>query len=736
MGWVMTTTRCRCTLLALAAALSIFTLAPSAPAFAQDAKALAAAADTVLYQFPAGTPQERDRLAAAMLTLGEPGLAEYTRRLVPQGTGDDVAVRWAINAMAVYAAQSGNEARRALAERGLVAALGGATDVEVRTFLLAQLRIVGRDAAVNAAAPLLAEPAMVEPAAQLMLAIRGKAAAAALAAALPKAAAPGRVTIVKALGELGAAGSDKAILPFAADADPVLRKVSLAALAHLASPAAYAAMTGAAQAAGFKYEPTDAVGALLAYARHLGKAGHAAVAERACRFVMQHTGTPDLLPTKAAALAILAAVRGPAALPDLLAAAGDADSAYRNAALRAAEGASGPFPARAWIARAQKADAPVKADIIAMLGRRADRQAVPFFRASLAAAEPDVVIAAAEALAHVERTKAVADLVPLLKSPNADIATRAAGILLWTVDEQSLDPLAAMLDTLAPPAKAAAIGVIGARGGKRFAPRIFAFVTDAAPEIRAAAIGALAGVASPGDLPALVTLLDGAAADGVAPLQRAIVAAALQITPETGRAAPIVQALKTAAKPDRLVEVLPQVGGPQALAAAVTEFESPADDRRAAAFRALTRWPGTEAADRLFAIFASGDAAYRNTAFQSYVRQVSSSQLAPEQKLAALKKALDKSSTVGDRRILLRAFERIKTMESFALVAPMLDDPDVGSEAAGAAMRIALPTSPGSDDGLAGAAVRAALTKALTVIKGSQAETDKDSIRAYLAVMK
>jgi HEAT repeat protein len=732
----MTTTRFPRVLLALTAALAFIWFATAAPAAAQDAKALAAAADAVLYQFPARSPQQRDHLAAAMLTLGEPGLAEYTRRLLPTGAGNDVAVRWAINAMAVFAAQSGNEARRALAERSLVAALGTAADVEVRTFLLAQLRIVGRDAAVTAAAPLLAEPAMVEPAAQLMLAIRGKAAAAALAAALPKAAAPGRVTIVKALGELGAAGSDKAIMPFAGDADPALRKVSLAALARLASPAAYATMTGAAKAAGFKYEPTEAVGALLAYARYLGKAGHAAVAERACRFVMQHTGAPDLLPTKAAALAILADVRGPAALPDLLAAAGDADSAYRNAALRAAERARGPFPATAWITKARGAQPAARADIIAMLGRTGHRQAVPFFRASLAAAEADVVIAAAEALAHVERTKAVADLVPLLASANTDIATRAAGILLWTADEKSLDPLAAMLDTLAPPAKAAAIGVIGARGGKRFAPRIFAFVSDAAPEIRAAAVGALAGVASPGDLPALFTMLDAAAADGVAPLQRAIVAAAIQITPETGRAAPIVQALKTAAKPDRLVEVLPQVGGPQALAAVIAEFESPAEDRRAAALRALTRWPGTEATDKLFAIFASGDAASRNTAFAAYVRQVASSPWTPEQKLPALKKALDKSSTVGDRRILLRAFERIKTMESFALVAPMLDDPDLGNEAAGAAMRIALPTSPGVDDGLTGAAVRAALTKAAGVLKGPQADADKDSIRAYLAVMK
>ncbi len=733
---MMHTNRFLRTMMAVAVGLSLFAMVPASPAAAQDARALAAAADTILYRFPAANSQQRDALAAHMLALGEPGLAEFTRRIVPFGAGNDVAVRWAINAMAVYASDAGNGARRALAERAFIAALGSATDVEVRTFLLSQLHLVGRDDAVKAATPLLAVPALVEPVTQLLLAVPGAPARAALLKALPAATPPSRATIVKTLGELGATEANAAVLPFAKDADPVLRRSALSALARIGSPASYTTMTEAAKAIGFKYDAADTVGAVIEYARTLGVRGHAAVAERVCRFVMQHTDAPGLLPTRAAALATLAGVRGPAALPDLLKAADHADSDYRHAALRAAMRLRGPFAASAWIAKAQKADAVRRADIITMLGHKGERRAVPLFRASLAAAEPDVVIAAAEALARVEKAKATADLVPLLTSTNGDVATRAAGVLLWTADEKSLDPLAAMLDTLAPPAKAAAIGVIGARGGKRFAPRIFAFAGDTTPEIRTAALGALAGVASPSDMPTLLKMLDAAATEAVAPLQRAIVSAAAQITPESGRAAPLAQAMKTASKPDRIVEVLPQVGGAQALAATVAEFDTATGDRKSAAFRALTRWPGTDAADKLFAIFASGDAAFRNNAFSSYVRQVSSSQLAPAQKLAGLKQALDKSSTVGDRRILLRALERIKTPESFALVVPLMDNQESASEAAAAVMRIALPTSPGSDDGLTGSAVRAALTKALGLIKGQQADSDKDSIKAYLATMR
>lgn len=708
----------------------------TSPSLAQAPAALSAAADTILGQFPTASARQRDRMAAHMLALGEPGLAEFTRRLVPQGTGNDVAVRWAINAMAVFASDASNASRRALAERALVSALGTTTNVEVRTFLLSQLRLVGRDDAVRAAAALLGDAAMVEPATQLLLAIAGAPARAALAKGLAQASPAARVTIVKALGELGATDANAAVLALTAEADPALRHVVLSTLAKLGQPASYAAITGAAKAAGFKYEPTNAVGAVMDYARSLAARGHVSTTERVCRFVMSQTDAPGLLSVRAGALAILAGAKGPGALRDLLAAVDHADSDYRNAALRTAERLRGPFAADAWIAKARSVDGPRRVDIIAMLARKADRRALPFFRASLAAPEPDVVIAAAEALAHVEKTKAAADLVPLLASKNGDVATRVAGVLAWTVDEKGLDPLVGRLDTLAPPAKAAAIGVIGARGGKRFAPRIFAFTTDPDATIRSAALGALAGVAGPSDLPALFRLLDAAEADTVAALQRAVVAAANQITPEAGRAAPVVQALKASGKPERLVEALPQIGGPQALAAAGAEFDGGSADRKAAAFRALTRWPGTEAADTLFAIFAAGDPAFRNNAFSSYVRQIGVSSLTPAQKVAGLKKALEKSSTVGDRRILLRAFERVKSAESFALVVPLLDDADLASEAAASVMRIALPTGPGSEDGLTGASVKAALTRALGLIKGQQADSDKDSIKAYLATLR
>jgi HEAT repeat protein len=714
--------------------LLILGLGPAAPASAQDVRLLSTKVADILARFPASGSAQRDRLADQMLSLNEGGIAEFTRQLVPAGSGSDTAVRFALNAMATYASRFGAEPKRVLAERSLASALGSASDAEVRTFLLRQLRLVGRDVAVRAAAPFLADEALVEPATQLMLTVKSVAAKAALLAALDKTTGAGQITIVKALGELKAAEAQARLLAFARDPNPAMRRSALAGLARVASPKSYTALTEAAKAAEFRYEPANAVGALLEYAKQLGKKGALATSEKVCRLIMKNTDDAERLASKAAALAILADSRGQAALPDLLTAVDHTDRKYRHAALMSAERIRGAAPVRQWIAKAQKVDPERRAEITTMLGRQGDRGALAFIRSSLAASEPGVMLAAAGALAHMERAKAAPDLLGLLKTAPGDAAGRIAAMLLWTIDERHLDPLAAMLDTLQPSAKAAAIGVIGAKGGRRFAGRILPLTSDANPEIRAAAFGSLAGVVCANDLPTLLGLLEDADAAATADVQKAVVAAANQVAPEDAKATPLLAAMKTSQHPERIVETLAQVGGPQALVALVDQFNGSVPAVKAAAFRGLVQWRGSEAAERLFAIYASGDAAYRDQAFAGFVRQISSSSLPPDQKVLQFRKALALATASRHRRQLIRGLERAKTFQAFLVVASFLDDPELGNDAAGAVMRIALPAA-GARDGLSGTLVRNALRTVQQVLTGAESEYEKENVRTYLAAM-
>ncbi len=722
---------------ALAGGLLVAVLATGMPAQAAGQPPVPAGhAAGIAAQFPANSPGARDRLASQLIALGETELAALARQVSPEGGGRDTAVRYALNAVAVHAARFGAEGQRALVERALLAGLASATSVEARTFLLSQLQIVGRDAAIAASAPLLTDPALVEPATQLMLAVKGSAASQALVTALGHAQGPARVPIVRALGALKVVEAHDRILAVARDADPSMRRAALAALARLADPRSAKPLVDGARRAGFAYDPTNASASLIDYARALASRDPDAAA-KLCRQIMKETDRAGRLATRAAALHVLSEIRGADALPDLIAAVDHADRTYRHAALRAAESIDGIAAVRLWTAKAEKVTAERRAEIVAMLGRQGDRHSLPYIRRSLGARDPGVVVAAAEALARMEGADAVADVLPALGAADGAAAFQLVGVLHGIVDDAHLDPVVEGFDALSVNAKSAVLTLIGSRGATRFADLVFrqAAVSDEA--LRKAALAALPGVVTAADLPRLLPLLDGVEQDLIGAVQIAVGAAA-QTGSGGGRVRPLVDAMKVAAHPERIVDVLPQVGGAEALAAAASQIESPVDEVRAAALRALTRWPGTEATDRLFALFLEGDASSRNQAFAAYVRQISSSALPADQKLLRLRKILDHASTVGDRRILIRALERIRTFKSLLLIAPFLDDAEAGADAAVAVGRIALPTAEGANDGLAGGLVRDILTRAAPLANRTQRDVVEDheaAIRRYLAAM-
>ena len=721
---------------AFAAVLLALLLADATAGPAQDRRLLSTKVADILARFPADSSILRDRLAREILGLGEEGIGEIARQLVPAGSGNETSVRFALNAMAAYASRFGLESERALAEKALAGALGAASDPEVKTFLLSQLRLVAREAAVRAAAPYLLDATLSEPATQLMLSARNMAARQALAVALGLSKDAPQVTIVKALGELRAAEANDAILRLANAPGLPLRKAALAALADIASLRSSPALTSAAKKARYGYDAANATGALLTYARNLGRDGNLDLCEKICKSILKDCKDAEQLPASSAALAILADNFGYEVLPHLLRAVDNRDRAYRAAALNLAEGIAGVAATRQWIGKAQRAEPEVRAEITAMLGRRGDARALPFLESSLRAAQPEVRMAAAESLARIKKADAAPDLLPLLQSAEGDQARQIAGILIWILDERHLDPIVSMMDSLAPAPKAGAISVVGAKGGKRHFEKIFGLTGDPNPEIRLAAFAALKNLAGAKDLPVLLRLLEATGDPALGKeVQQAVVNAANQAEPAQARARPLLEAMKSSARPVQILEVLPQVGGDEALRAVIEQFGQSDPARKDAAFRALVQWKDPAAAQQLYAVCVSGDAKYRADAFSGFLRQIGASGQPADQKLLQYRKILPYAARAGERRAVIRAMEQLKTFQCFLAVARYLDDPELASDAAASVMRIALPSAAGSRDGLSGAPVRDALTRAAQLLKGPESEYDRENIRGYLASM-
>jgi HEAT repeat protein len=710
-------------------ALGVFVLSSGPSAYNQDRRTLATKTADILAQFPARSSDHRDRLAREMLGLGESGIVEIARQLVPAGKGNDTAVRFALNALAVYASET--EADRAFAERALIGALASTPDLAAKSFLLSQLGLVGREDTVRAISPLLLDPDLFEAATQVALSIGSPASRRVLVAALGPAKGDNLGTIVKALGELKAEEAVDAILGLARSANPVMRKTALAALAGIASPKSLVTMTAAARMAGYRYDPTNATAALVAYARNLAGKGDLVDSEHVCRAIMKACADPERLAVNAAALGILVEFRGHQMMPDLLRAVDNPDKAYRNAALNFAGQIPDIGAIQQWIAKAQKANPELRAEILNLLGRIGHKAAVPYLRSSLSGAEPGVVLSAAEALAKIERQDSVPDLLPLLASGAG--SGRVADILLWLIDERHLDPLVAQMDQYPPEGKASAIRIIAARGGVRFFDKISALTSDPNLIIRQAAFGALKNVARADDRPVILKLM-ASITDPVLikDVQGALIVATNQIEPAEARVPPLLEELRSSPRPELILEILPQIGGSEALQVVIERFDQSSGAIKETAFRALVEWKDPVAAAKLLTICP--DPKYRAQALDGFLRQTNLSAQPPDQKLLLYRKAMDLAGTPEERRAVLRSMERVRTFQSLMAVSRFLGDPQIGNDAAGVAMRIALPAS-GAQDGLTGDAVRDVLDKTLRLLSGPESDYEKENIRKYLAAM-
>jgi HEAT repeat protein len=275
---------------------------------------------------------------------------------------------------------------------------------------------------------------------------------------------------------------------------------------------------------------------------------------------------------RAAAARGLAQVEGTAALQPLLAALEDRDAWVRYYAARA-------------------------------LGRHAFPDALAAL-AQLAQGDPahHVRAAAIEALGRVGGARVVSILAPLAEVADRDLARAALGALGVVGHPDALPPLLNALRSPLPGRQLDAVRALAERGGAGAAGALqWAAASDANPAVMLAAIEALARLATPEALAALVSLT----ADAT---RREACVAALAQTGEA-HADQIARGLEHAQIGVRcaVVDALARMKRPYASELLATALDDPEAVVRLAAVQALTRL-GSRRAERQLAVLARSDA--------------------------------------------------------------------------------------------------------------------------------
>lgn len=703
---------------------------------AQDVRLLSTKVADILAQMPARDLAQRDNVVKEMIGLGETGIAEFTKLVVPAGTGDDTNARFALNALAMVLGQGGAEKERGMVSNAFLSALEKATDKEVKSFFLYHLKFFAREEAIEPVAKYLTDPDLVEPAAAVLVSMKIHPAMHALKVAIPELKGKNLVVVVNAFGQYGGLCAEEDIRSLAVTTDPLLKKAVLFALSQIGSPKSAEVMMNAAKDANYAYEPTEAARALVNYADNLARNGELVMPNRICRMLVKECQDPANVTTGLAAMNVLTDHFGYETLDLLLAGADNPDKKYRGAVLDNALKINDVSAIRKWIEKAGSASPEIASEITGMLAKSGNPVIKPMLYEMLGKEDPVIRTAALDALVKLDGKSAIPMVLSKMTKASGDELQAAGKLLYPLVGLKEIETIAGSMDEMTPEGKPILIDLISMRKATCQFDRILKLTSDPDPAVSAAAFKALQNVSLPENIPALITLLettkDPVALGGV---QNAVVAASEKIEDPAQRTSLLLDSY-TAKKAlrEKLLGVIPRIGGDAALKMVSGEFNSQKGVSKDLAFKALTQWKDETSCNQLFTIASGTVAKYKPDAFSAYVSKVGKSKLNPDQKLLQLRKIMDLASTPDQKKQVIQALNGNRTLLTLLFVAKYLDDPAIASDAAWVAMNIALPPS-GTKEGMYGETVRPILEKCIQVISGNDSQYAKENMRNWLAAM-
>ena len=285
-----------------------------------------------------------------------------------------------------------------------------------------------------------------------------------------------------------------------------------------------------------------------------------------------------------------------------------------------------------------------------------------------------------------------------------------------TVDDLLLQTLIAAR----PEIRIDLIRLLGGRGAAKASGELLKQAAGPDKDVSLAALSALQSLAGANEVPGLIALLKSCPDPAIGEAAESALASACGRSGEqTPEAEAVLSELKLAAKPaerNRWVRVLASIGYAKALpaieAAASDSDEAVADN----ALAQLGRWPDPAPMDSLLqAMDTAATPGLRQRALVSVIDLATTAadeKQAPEAAIARwMQRANPLAQSVAEKRRILGILGRLKTIESFRLLAPYLEDPDLRTEAASAVVQIAPALAAGPDAGaLKNALERIAIT--------------------------
>jgi len=676
-----------------------------------------AALDKLLARMPVKTAAEKEEIAGEMVKLGEAGVRELCGRIKAQNEPLDGKVCSALFGLEHIACRAGNEKMRKMVADVYGEILKGDASIAAKSYLICELRTLGQAESVAPVAPLLTVPELCEPAAQTLVSLGTKDAAAALRQALPKLKGKDRVTVVCALGRLCDGEAAPLLIKEVESADATLRYVAVFALANTGDPAARAALVKAASTDEAR-ERRHALHNLLRFARRLTANGHQKEAAAVCRELLANAGPEDRSVTSGAFCQLTSSLDKKEAIAEIVKGLRHDNATIRFAALRVASDMPGE-DVTAELAKALPGLEPAqKAPLLEHLGQRGDAAGLPAAMAALEDEDKEVRIAAIGAVGMLGKSDVAPKVITFLEK-GGDEAKAAHAALSIMADKKLNGVLVAALPEASATTRRELLEVLAIRDAKASMDVFLARAEDEDKGVRHTSLKVLASLGDEKVIAGLMKLLAKTESkDEREVIKRSLLEACPRLSEKSHKktAGQLIGEYKGAAVPVKCVLVhavrCMAKGYPEGLAHVQTARKDSDTAVQGEALRALAEWPTAEPMDDLLKVAGeTKDMKEHAVALRGYVRmagQFASSKKKEERAkaLEAYQSAMAAARRTEEKKQVLGGVSALRQSEALEIAMSCLGDEALSNEAAAAAIKIGSAIRKEH-----GAAVKAAMQK-------------------------
>ncbi|MGA2660749.1 MAG: HEAT repeat domain-containing protein [Verrucomicrobiota bacterium] len=583
-----------------------------------------------------------------------------------------------------------------------------------------QLGEIGTKEAVPALAELLADEHLGAYARSGLEGIPDPSAAAALRTALGTLKGSLLAGVINSLGVLRDAQAVGALRPLAEEPASGVAREALLALGRIATGQSIPILRQALVAGPEALRADAAAACLLAAEKQLadGQAQMAVTLNDAVRTA----SVPAVYRAAATRGAILA--RQSDGVTFLMEQLRAEDPVVRQAALLTIREMPGPALAGALNAELDKAGPELELQLISALADCHNAQSLELLEAKAAGGDPGVRRAALRVLASIAGPSQAGVLLKVLAENRGAAESMVAASSLERMEGAAVDDLVleALLSAREARARVQLIRLLEVRGATSAVAELLKQAADPDETVSLAAFGALRALAGAGEVPALIALTkackDERARDAA---ENAICSASTSTGNAEAAGDAVLAELERSAGPaekNAWVRILISLGYAKALPALEAAMKDSNEAVAANAIENLGRWPDPGPVEALLAVVDTcPNPRSRQRALASVI-QLAAVAADEHQRPDALvvgwlERASPAAHSLAERRRLISVLGRLKRLESFRLLLPWLDQPDLQTEAALAVVQIA-PALVDSEDS---AALKSALEKIAATAK-------------------